>query len=116
MWCTLGALGAIPTLEMPGEDGQALLTQLQAGAVRATVKVGATDWAAWNGTSFSAPHVAGVAALLLSADPRLTPDQVRRAMDSTASDLGRPGYDFHYGFGLGDACAVVEAVGGTCSG
>jgi serine protease len=70
----------------------------------------------WNGTSFSAPHVAGVAALLLSVHPTLTPGEVRRAMDSTATDLGRTGYDHHYGFGLVDACAAVEAVGGDCAG
>jgi hypothetical protein len=52
--------------------------------------------------------------LLLSVDPSLTPAQVGRAMDSTATDLGLSGYDKHYGYGLVDACAAVAAVGGDC--
>jgi subtilisin family serine protease len=82
--------------------------------VFATVKVAANDYLDWSGTSFSAPHVAGVAALLLSVDPSLTPAQVGRAMDSTATDLGLAGYDNRYGYGLVDACAAVAAVGGDC--
>jgi serine protease len=113
---TLGTLGPIPTLEMPGEDGQTLLALVQAKTVKATVAVGTTDWASWNGTSFSAPSVAGVAALLLSVEPGLTPRQVRTAMDTTAVDLGRPGYDLRYGFGLVNACAAVRSVGGSCPG
>lgn len=111
---TLGSLGAIPAIEMSGEDGQALLALVQAGTVTATMQVANTDWASWSGTSFSAPHVAGVAALLLSVDPNLTPEQVRTVLDSTATDLGKPGYDFHYGNGLVNACAAVVAVGGHC--
>jgi hypothetical protein len=55
-------------------------------------------------------------ALLLSADPSLTPAEVRRALDSTATDLGRAGYDKRFGYGLVDACAAVSAVGGDCTG
>jgi serine protease len=113
---TLGSPGAIPAIEMPGEDGAALLDLVQSGPVTADVEVGATSWALWDGTSFSAPHVAGVAALLLSVDPDLTPDQVRAAMNTTAVDLGKAGYDTRYGNGLVDACAAVEAVGGSCPG
>jgi hypothetical protein len=35
-------------------------------------------------------------------------------MDATATDLGLAGYDHRYGYGLVDACAAVDAVGGTC--
>ncbi len=66
-----------------------------------------------NGTSFAAPHVAGVLALMLSANPRLTPDRAIALLESTAIDLGPPGWDEQYGYGLVDAAAAVDAARGT---
>ncbi len=43
-----------------------------------------------SGTSFSAPHVAGLAALLLSAKPSLSPAQVQSYIRSGADDIGSP--------------------------
>jgi len=57
-----------------------------------------------------------VVALLLSVNPSLSPAGVRRALDSTATDLGRAGYEKRFGYGLVNACAAVSAVGGDCTG
>ncbi len=66
------------------------------------------------GTSMAAPHVAGVAGLMLAANPALTPAQVESILISTASDLGAPGKDDLYGHGLVDAFrAVTQASGGA---
>ncbi|MEM3770536.1 MAG: S8 family serine peptidase [Candidatus Bathyarchaeia archaeon] len=62
------------------------------------------------GTSFAAPHVAGVAALLWSMDPFLTNAQIREILFETARDLGDPGYDDKYGYGLVDALAAVNFI------
>lgn len=51
------------------------------------------------GTSMAAPHVAGAAALLLEANPSLTPLQVKTLLEETADDLGDPGRDNIYGHG-----------------
>jgi hypothetical protein len=51
------------------------------------------------GTSQATPHVTGLAALLLSADPTLTPAQVRQLVRDGAVDLGAPGFDRAFGFG-----------------
>lgn len=51
------------------------------------------------GTSASAPHVAGAAALLLSQDPSLSLQQLRNLLQGNTLDLGSIGKDNSYGFG-----------------
>ncbi|RME86018.1 MAG: peptidase S8, partial [Caldilineae bacterium] len=62
------------------------------------------------GTSMAAPHVAGLVALMRSANPSLSPTEIRDAIQNTAVDLGDPGYDAFYGYGLVDAYAALSAV------
>ena len=61
----------------------------------------------YTGTSFSSPMAAGVAALVLSANPSLTVDQLEDVMLSSAVDLGDVGEDDYYGKGRIDAFAAV---------
>jgi Subtilase family len=53
----------------------------------------------FGGTSSAAPHVAGAAALVLSAYPSYTPAQVRSLLESRAVDMGAAGKDDDYGVG-----------------
>ena len=62
------------------------------------------------GTSMATPYVAGLATLVWAADPSLTPDQVRQVLQSTAEDLGAPGWDPTFGHGRINALAAVQAV------
>jgi subtilisin family serine protease len=55
-----------------------------------------------NGTSMSAPHVAGAAALIKSAFPDISTKNLRQALANTATDLGSTGWDKYYGYGLID--------------
>jgi subtilisin family serine protease len=64
----------------------------------------------WQGTSFSAPVVAGVAALMISARPDLGSDQIKSLMYSTAVDLGAAGRDPIFGYGRVNAAAAVQAA------
>ena len=61
-----------------------------------------------SGTSFSAPHVAGATALLVSALPSLTPDQIETAFEQTAVPLGSPIPNNTYGYGRIDVAAAYQ--------
>ena len=61
-----------------------------------------------SGTSMASPHVAGVAALIKAKHPTWGPQQIRDALINTAEDLGAPGKDNEYGYGLVDAFAALQ--------
>ena len=89
-----------------------------------------SDYYMWfNGTSCATPYAAGVAALLISKDPSLTPAQVRTALTSTATDMtfdGGAGWDRYTGYGMVNAnnallslvpgmptCQITAPIGGS---
>jgi subtilisin family serine protease len=61
-----------------------------------------------SGTSMSSPFVAGAAALLLSLNPGLSPDEVRARILTSTDDLGSPGFDQLYGHGLLNTKKLLE--------
>jgi thermitase len=67
----------------------------------------------WQGTSFSSPLAAGVAALMMAAKPSLGSADIEKLMFSTAVDIGAAGRDIYYGYGRVDAAAAVQAVVNT---
>ena len=69
------------------------------------------DTYAYNsGTSFSCPHVAGLAALIKSYAFYLTNDEIADIIKSTADDKGVMGRDDLYGYGRINAAAALAAV------
>jgi serine protease len=66
---------------------------------------------AFQGTSMAAPHVAGVAALIMSQSPGISPAAVERLIRSTALDLGPAGKDDSFGYGLVQARTAVYGFG-----
>ena len=70
------------------------------------------NYSFYQGTSMAAPHVAGVAALLLALDLNLTPAQLTSILTSTATDLGAAGQDNIFGHGLVNAFAACQNVMG----
>ena len=71
-----------------------------------------SDFSYWffQGTSMAAPHVAGLAALILSVDGSLSPTEVRTVIESTSEDKGTVGRDDEYGFGIIDAYSALSSL------
>ncbi len=67
-------------------------------------------YAYMGGTSMSTPYVAGVAALVWSRFPSMTPDQVRQHLLKTSNDLGELGFDVYYGYGRVNASTAVDKI------
>lgn len=61
-----------------------------------------------SGTSMASPVVAGVASLLLTKYPNLTPSQVEYILEHSAKDLGAKGYDVKYGNGIIDPVKALQ--------
>jgi len=70
------------------------------------------DYRIFSGTSFSAAHVAGVAALLVSFAPDLAPAEVQRLLEAGAVDVGPAGRDDQTGAGRVDAARSLAAAQG----
>ncbi len=106
-----GTLLSLPVVIIEQTEGAAILAELAKGtAVSAAVSISPSDYAAFDGTSMAAPHVAGVVALIKSANKKLTPAQVRSILASTAKPLA-PNNTNQFGAGIIQAdLAVKKAV------
>jgi subtilisin family serine protease len=67
-------------------------------------------YVALSGTSMASPHVAGVAALIRSVNPKLSPKEVRKILEQTADDLGDTGKDEYYGYGQINVQKALQAA------
>jgi serine protease len=98
--------GSIVDVAAPGGDfyvDSGILSTLNSGVTTP----GADSYASYQGTSMATPHVAGVAALMMSVNTTLTPDQVEAKIKSTARAF--PGTCSLCGTGIVDASAAVTA-------
>jgi len=90
-----GSMGLLkPDVAAPGEG--------------TTSTVPGGGYSSFGGTSGATPHVAGTAALILSINPNLEPEDVSRILQTTAVEKGDPGKDNRYGAGRIDAYAAYQ--------
>ncbi len=64
------------------------------------ISTASNDYKIQSGTSMAAAFVTGAAALLFAAQPSITAAQVRDILQRTATDIGAPGRDTTFGYGL----------------
>jgi Subtilase family len=85
---------------------------VQVAAPGVNVPAQGNDGQYWlvSGTSPACALTAGVAALIRSADPRLSPALVREAITTSTRNRPRGGYDEQVGFGTVDAAAALAAA------
>lgn len=76
------------------------------------VKTSVAGFNPFYGTSAAAPHAAAIAGLVWSRNRALTPQQVRDALTSTATDIEAPGADRDTGAGIANALAATQSVAG----
>ena len=90
----------------PGTEGRSIYQEtMGADPTRFALRSG------YYGTSMAAPHVAGLAALIIASGrlgPHPSPAAVQQLIEQTARDIGPPGYDIRYGHGLIDAAAALR--------
>ena len=127
-WCTTcypgSAYGTDLNIVAPGTNVYTTDRQGSAG-YNTTSGIAGDYYCCFGGTSAACPHVAGVAALVLSANPNLTGAQVRNIIESTAKKVnpnnntytyqtmsGHPNgtWNSEMGYGLVDAYAAVSAA------
>ncbi len=99
----------------PGGESGDLDGDGRSDSIYSTIKdsSGRYTYGYMNGTSMATPHVAGVLALMRSANPGITPEEIDALIASgqLTSDLGPAGRDNQFGYGLIDAAKAVRAVG-----
>ena len=96
-----------PFLGITQADGQALLATPNATI---TMSSGFEQFAYEQGTSMSCPYAVGAAALVWAASPNSTAANVATALEQTAKDLGAPGKDDTFGYGLVNALDAAKML------
>jgi hypothetical protein len=101
----------------PTDDGRIKPDLVANGSgVYSAIATSDTSYAYYNGTSMAAPGATGAAVLLIDLYGRLLPGQAMRAstikalMIHTADDLGPPGPDYNYGWGLINVKAAADQI------
>lgn len=120
LYATLGDgySSTIPAIGITKADGEYLVANKLGRTANLvdTMTKPASGYEAWDGTSMATPHVSAVAALVWSGVPGKTNADIRNALMATALDLGTPGKDNSYGYGLVQAYAAWQALSGGSSG
>lgn len=98
-----------PKLDIVAPGGDMRISDVN-GILQQIVIDGKEEFKYLAGTSMASPHAAALGALLLSANPQLSPAEIKTAMFETADDLGEEGKDEYYGYGLINPGAALKSI------
>ncbi|WP_193146662.1 S8 family serine peptidase, partial [Serratia marcescens] len=70
-----------------------------------------SDYGNKNGTSMATPHVTGAVAVLLQRFPYMSSAQIADVLKTTATDMGAPGIDALYGWGMINLGKAINGPG-----
>ncbi len=105
--CGVGIIGAVPPVAVDFDSGLSCQATL--------AEIGGNRYAYASGTSFAAPEVSGIAALVWSLRPELTAFQVASLLQSTATRPSNSDWNPSLGWGVVNARAAVELVSGKAA-
>ena len=106
---TLGAAGSwVPAVSVSDAAGAALEARV---GTSTTVVNKVSNWDYYDGTSMATPHTSAVVALIWSANPTMTANNVETTLKNNCDDLGAAGYDTTYGYGRINADRALAATG-----
>ncbi|MBF0546123.1 MAG: S8 family serine peptidase [Candidatus Riflebacteria bacterium] len=80
------------------------------GSKVVSCKANSTGLVSMDGTSMACPHVSGLVALMLQANPKLTVNEIREKGEATVVDLGATGKDNKFGSGRIDCFACISTI------
>lgn len=103
-WSNYGTASYPATIAAPGVG---IYSTVNKGAQGPTTE----GYGAMDGTSMAAPHVAGILALLRSADSRLTPAQLKTMLTTNTTPLNGGCNTSYCGVGIANAAAAVAQLG-----
>jgi subtilase family protein len=99
-----------PQVKLSAPGGNRIVTTKRV-ALGSTYRLGGNCGFAWeSGTAGAAACVSGVAALLRSFELSLYGEDIAQVLERTSRDLGPPGKDVDFGFGLVNAAAAIDFV------
>ena len=92
-------------------DGSTIKPEVTAVGENVTSSIPGNNYGEMSGTSMATPHVSGAVALLRSAHPDATVDEIKHALLNSCVDLGNAGEDNTYGMGRIDLVGALGELG-----
>lgn len=106
----VGMVAADKTVAPRSQHNRSVMLTAPGSGVTGPDITGPDAYKTSSGTSYACPHVAAAAALLRQAAPDMTAEEIGAALVEGAEDLGEPGYDEYYGYGLLSVTATLESL------
>jgi hypothetical protein len=92
------------------DGSSAIKPDISAPGVNVRSSTTGGGYSQFSDTSMASPHINGVIALMREANPDISVEQIKQVIYDTAQDLGAPGEDNDYGWGMVDAVDAVNAA------